>query len=299
MTSGERSQGARGPWRWRNGTTPVIGLTGGVASGKSTVAGLLAERDCAAIDADAVGHEVLDLPEVQQKLVHRFGPGVVVDHGPGSPTGARVDRRALAAIVFPDQDARRDLEAIVHPLMRARFLTSIDRALQTGRGPVILDAAILLEAGWQDLCDIVVFVDSPRSERLRRAANHRGWSEDVFDARERAQWPCEEKRRHADYVINNDDSPDSLRCEVDAFVLTLSHAAEVPSPGAETRAGALLQGPTGGGPTVHMRRALAEPATTSSQARRMDCPPAVPRAPVPGREDGSGTEAWRGSCFVM
>ena len=86
MTSGERSHEPRGPWRWRNGTTPVIGLTGGVASGKSAVAALLAERGCTAIDADSVGHEVLDLPEVKQKLVQRFGPGVVLDHGPGTAT---------------------------------------------------------------------------------------------------------------------------------------------------------------------------------------------------------------------
>jgi dephospho-CoA kinase len=242
MTSGERSHEPRGQVRWRNGTTPVIGLTGGVASGKSAVAALLAERGCTAIDADSVGHEVLDLPHVQQKLVNRFGPGVVLDYGSGTPDGPRVDRRALAAIVFPDPEARRALEAIVHPLMRARFLEAIDLALESGRGPVILDAAILLEAGWQDLCDIVVFVDSPRSERLRRAADHRGWSEAVFDSRERAQWPCEEKRRHADFVIRNDAGPDSLRGEVDALLQTLVRGAAgpVPSPGALVRSGAHL-----------------------------------------------------------
>ena len=184
--------------------------------------------------------------------------------------------------------------------MRARFREAIDRALETGRGPVVLDAAILLEAGWQDLCDIVVFVDSPRSERLRRAADHRGWSEADFDSRERAQWPCEEKRRHADYVIRNDASRDSLRREVEALVRALGlRPRSGPSPDAEARLGAVLQAPTRGGPKVNLRRSPAEPATTSSRARGIDCPPAVPSAPVRNREDGSGTEAWRGSCFVM
>ena len=85
-----------------------------------------------------------------------------------------------AAIVFADPEARRALEAIVHPLMRARFVEAIDQASSASPAPapVVLDAAILLEAGWDDLCDLVVFVDAPRSERLRRAADDRGWSED-------------------------------------------------------------------------------------------------------------------------
>src|SRR5262245_41288272 len=182
MTSGERLDEPRTFRRWRNGTAPVIGLTGGVASGKSAVAALLAEHGFIAIDADAVGHEVLELPEVKQKLVDRFGPGVMRQPAPSAPTGASVDRRALAGIVFADTEARRGLEAIVHPLMRERFIEALSRVLETTGGPVVLDAAILLEAGWQDLCDRVIFVDAPRLERIRRAAEHRGWSPAIFDS---------------------------------------------------------------------------------------------------------------------
>ena len=221
MTSGERLDEPRTSRRWRNGTAPVIGLTGGVASGKSAVAALLAEHGFIAIDADAVGHEVLQLPEVKQKLVDRFGPGVMRQPGPSAPTGASVDRRVLAGIVFADTEARRDLEAIVHPLMRERFIEALSRVLKTTGGPVVLDAAILLEAGWQDLCDRVIFVDAPRLERIRRAAEHRGWSPAIFDSREQAQWPCDEKRRHAHYVIRNNVDLDSLRLEVDALVTDL------------------------------------------------------------------------------
>jgi dephospho-CoA kinase len=221
MTSGERIEEPRTSRRWRNGTTPVIGLTGGVASGKSAVAALLAERGFTVIDADAVGHEVLELPEVKQKLVDRFGPAVLRQPAPGVSSGATVDRRAIAGIVFADTEARRALEAIVHPLMRQRFIEAINRVFETARGPVVLDAAVLFEAGWQDLCDRVIFVQAPRPERIHRAAEHRGWSPAIFDSREQAQWPCDEKRRHADYVIRNGADLDSLRLEVDALVTDL------------------------------------------------------------------------------
>jgi dephospho-CoA kinase len=181
----------------------------------------LAEHGFTAIDADAVGHEVLDLPDVKLKLVDRFGPGVLRQSASAASIGASVDRRALAGIVFADKEARRDLEAIVHPLMRERFIEAIGRALETAGVPVVLDAAILLEAGWQDLCDRVIFVDAPRPERIRRAAEHRGWSRAIFDSREQAQWPCDEKRRRAHYVIRNDADLDLLRLEVDALVTDL------------------------------------------------------------------------------
>ena len=148
------------------------------------------------IDADSVGHAVLELPAVKKRLVGRFGPAVLVGHGPSNTGEPRVDRKALAAIVFADPEARQALEAIVHPLMRARFLEEFEKELGPGRAmgrPVVLDAAILLEAGWDNLCDAVVFVDAPRSERLRRATQNRGWSDQNFTARETAQWPCERK----------------------------------------------------------------------------------------------------------
>jgi dephospho-CoA kinase len=295
MTSGERSHEPRR--RWRDGTTPVIGLTGGVASGKTAVAALLAEHGCTAIDADSVGHEILDLPVVQQKLVHRFGPSVVQGKGGGTSGTPRVDRRALAAIVFADQEARRALEAIVHPLMRARFSEAIERALETGHRPVVLDAAILLEAGWQDLCDLVVFVDSPRSQRIRRAAEHRGWSEAAFDSRERAQWPCQEKRRHAEYVIRNDAGVDSLRREVEALVRALGLKAAGPGPSLDQKGkpAMRLQAPPDAGPKAFVRSTRAEPARATSQANRAKSS----RPFVRNRQDGPGTDAWQGLCFAM
>jgi dephospho-CoA kinase len=141
----------------------------------------------------------------------------------------RIDRTALAAIVFSEDRARRDLEEIVHPLMRRRFLEAVAReATQSDPRPVVLDAAILLEAGWDDLCDVVVFVDSPRAVRMRRVAAQRGWPAEAFEARERAQWPCDLKRRRAGIVITNDGEIDSLRREVDRLACRLLESSSAP-----------------------------------------------------------------------
>ncbi len=211
--------------RYRHGPVPVIGLIGGIGAGKSEVAGILKERGAVVIDADVVGHELLREPAVLGRIVDRFGPGVLTGGDRDGRSPATIDRRALGAIVFGDHGARRDLESIVHPPMRARFLAAIEREQRRGHQParlVVLDAAILLEAGWDDLCDQVVFVDAPRDERVGRAARQRGWSAADFAAREQAQWPCQKKRPLADRVITNDGGIDSLRLEVDRALTELA-----------------------------------------------------------------------------
>jgi dephospho-CoA kinase len=230
MISAERLHGARSTVRWKHGVMPVIGLTGGVGGGKSEVAGILVSAGFRVIDADSMGHQLLEIPEVRRRLVFRFGDGILERaEGTACDRLRRIDRKSLAAIVFADERARHDLEAIVHPLMRSRFIESI---AQEGQGinpsPVVLDAAILLEAGWDDLCDEVVFVDSPRPDRMRRVSVQRGWSADDFEARERAQWPCDIKRRRAGLVITNDCGIESLRREVSRMVCRLREPAWQP-----------------------------------------------------------------------
>jgi dephospho-CoA kinase len=267
MTPSERSHDPRADPRWQHGATPVLGLTGGLASGKSAVASLLAERGFAVIDADSVGHEVLEGPPVVRKVVERFGTGVLAAEGLSSERGPRVNRAALAAIVFTDPGERRALEAIVHPLMRARFIEAIEQETspaRQGARPVVLDAAILLEAGWDDLCDLVVFVDAPRSERMRRAALLRGWPAEIFDSREAAQWSCEEKRRRAGFVIKNDAGMDRLPREVDRLAATLLELG---------------------------------PATFELPG--MERPLAEPRAPGQRPLDGSGSDAWQNPCPIL
>ena len=212
--------------QWKHGAIPVIGLIGGIGGGKSAVAQLLAARGSAVIDADAVGHDLLEDPAIRGRIVDRFGTGVLEPSPAGDADMPRISRRALATIVFADARALRDLEAILHPAMRSHFHRSIDRLVRTGgRRCIVLDAAVLLEAGWDDLCDRIVFVDAPRAERLRRVRQARGWSEETFAARERSQWPVEQKRHRADWIVTHDGDPDRLGREVDRLLDRLDTAA--------------------------------------------------------------------------
>ena len=176
---------------------PVIGLIGAIGAGKSTVASLLGSLGGAVADADAIGHEVLDEPAVQAQLVERWGPHLL-------HPGGRVNRRTLGAIVFADPAERRALEAIVFPRIRERegdlfALADADPAARF----IVLDAAVLVEAGRLDVCKKLLFVDAPRELRLQRVLARGGWTEAELDRREAAQLPLAEKRRLADAVINN------------------------------------------------------------------------------------------------
>jgi dephospho-CoA kinase len=192
---------------------PVLGLIGGIGAGKSLVAAELAKRGALVVDADAVGHALLDQTPSRHEIVRRFGPEVL-DREADTP---RIDRRALGRIVFEDRHSLRDLEGILHPRMRKTFERAIARAVRKGAGQVIvLDAAILLEAGWDDLCDRIWYVDAPREVRLERLASQRGWTAPMLAAREQAQMPAEVKRQRADVVIQNDgDAQEQLSNEIE------------------------------------------------------------------------------------
>ncbi len=199
------------PDRWKHGAVPVIGLTGAIGAGKSQVASLLAERGAVVIDADVVGHEVLEQPEIRRRIIERFGTAVVVGGSEPAVASGSVNRRVLASIVFASRYDLDDLEAIVHPPMRRQFQAIIDREQSRGLAPaVVLDAAILLEAGWDNLCDLVVFVAASQAVRLARVASRRGWTAEVLKAREAAQWPLERKLDRADTVIHNESNLESL-----------------------------------------------------------------------------------------
>jgi dephospho-CoA kinase len=223
---------------WKHGTIPIFGLIGGIGAGKSLVAALLAGRGAAVIDADAVGHDVLKERAVRDQVVARFGAGIVARPGAageGSEISSEtlgpppIDRRAVGAIVFADPVALRDLEGLVHPPMRRAFERAIDRAVREDRvHAVVLDAAVLLEKGWDALCDRVVYVDAPRDQRLARLAAQRGWTEAMLSAREEAQWPAEEKKRRADLIVVNDGGPDALEAAVDGLWSTLITAPALP-----------------------------------------------------------------------
>jgi len=189
----------------------VIGLLGGVASGKSLVAEELARLGAGVLDADRAGHEVLRSPSVEEAARQRWGETVF------GPDG-RIDRRRLATIVFasgPEAAAeRKSLEQMTHPAI-GRLLWEQARAMEAcGKPGAVLDAPLLLEAGWDKLCNTLVFVDAPRQLRLSRAMA-RGWTESDFEARERAQHSVDEKRKRAAFVVDNSGPPEQTRVQVE------------------------------------------------------------------------------------
>jgi dephospho-CoA kinase len=189
---------------------PVIGVIGGVASGKSFVARQLEQLGAVVIDADRLGHEVLRMPRVETAARLRWGDEIFSTEG-------KIDRRRLAARVFAPttegQEELRYLERLTHPLIREILALRVDQLLRQGDVPaVVIDAPLLVEAGWNEFCDRILFVEAPRAVRLARAAG-RGWSEQEFADREARQHSCEVKRPLADVVIDNGGSDESTRVQ--------------------------------------------------------------------------------------
>ena len=192
----------------------IIGLLGGVASGKSLAAKMLVDLGAGLLDADRTGHAVLaEDADVRKELRQRWGDAVFTAEG-------QVDRAALARRVFAEADgARADrefLEDLLHPRIRRRLEAVRQQFAAQGKLAAVLDAPLLLEAGWGPMCDIVLMIDAPRDARIQWA-RQRGWSDAEFARREAAQSPVEQKRRAAHAVIPNDDSIDELRHVVRNF----------------------------------------------------------------------------------
>ncbi len=185
-----------------------IGLTGGIGSGKSTVAGLLAARGARIVDADRIAREVVEpgTPGLDA-VVAAFGAGVL------TPEGA-LDRPALAAVVFADPEARRRLDGIVHPLVRARAAELVAAAPLDA--VVVQDVPLLVETGQGASYDLVLVVQADLATRVRRLVG-RGLSEDDARARIAAQATDEQRRAVADVVLDNSGTVEELEAQVDRF----------------------------------------------------------------------------------
>ena len=195
----------------------LVGLTGGIGSGKSTVARLLAERGAIVVDADQVAREVVEPGEpALAAIADRFGPDVIGEDG-------RLDRPAMAAIVFGDDAARRDLEAITHPRIGERIAQHIAdaQAAEEADGRerlVVLDHPLLVESGAAEGYETVIVVEAPLEVRVRRLVQARGMDEGDARARVRAQADDATRRAAATHVVDNSGELDALREQVEAIV---------------------------------------------------------------------------------
>ena len=188
---------------------PVIGLTGGIGAGKSTVTQVLEELGAAVIDADKVGHQIY-LPELPawREIVETFGREVL-------HADRTINRQALGKIVFTDPEALRTLNRIVHPKMFERMAELIaELRARGGIKAIVIEAAILIEANWQPLADQIWLVVASEPVVIERLAKQRNLSPEQARTRIAAQLSDEERLKHAQVVIRNDGSLDEVRTAV-------------------------------------------------------------------------------------
>ena len=196
------------------GKALIIGIVGGIASGKSSIADQFARQGATVISADALAHEVLQYDNVKRALGERWGEGVLGDDG-------QVNRAAVAKIVFaPPPDGPRELEyleQLIHPEVRRLTVERLEAIQRDATVPaVVLDVPLLVERGWDRHCDRIVYVDASRQERLARA-RRRGWNEEEFLRREAAQQSLAVKRNQADVVIDNSGSPEQSAAQIEKY----------------------------------------------------------------------------------
>ena len=183
---------------------PIIGILGGVGSGKSTVAAEFAKLGCAVIDADEIAHELLEKPAVKEKIVGSFGRAVL------DPAG-KIDRRKLANIAFTDSDKLSLLNSIAHPLVLARAEQLIEQYnRQTSVKAIVLDMPLLVEVGWAKRCDKLVFVDCKRQLRVERAKKNGIFGENQLKIKENFQISLDNKAAITDNIVDNNSGFSAL-----------------------------------------------------------------------------------------
>lgn len=186
----------------------IIGLTGGIGTGKTQVAKLLEELGAAVVNADLLGHEIYK-PQTEgwREVVAAFGERVV------GPDG-EIDRRALGSIVFSDEAALRQLNAITHPRIYALAAERLDTLKRQGASAAVLEAALLIEAQWTGLVSEVWVITSPEADVIERLRERNGMDADTARARIRSQMPQAERAERADAVLENSGSLEQLEADV-------------------------------------------------------------------------------------
>ena len=192
-------------------TSPkTIGLLGGIASGKTTVAEMLGELGAAVIDADQLAHDVLRDPQVAAQVRRHWGERAFDAAG-------RADRDKLAGVVFQKRGEIEKLNAVVHPGVIEKARSQMEHARRRGAAAVVLDAALLIEAGMRRVCDLLIFIDTPAARRQELAKAARGWSAHEVALRESFQTSLDQKRDMADYVVHNDGARRELLEQIKAI----------------------------------------------------------------------------------
>ena len=196
----------------------LVGLTGGIGSGKSTVARLLEKRGAVVFDADLLAREAVEPGTPgHAAVIERFGADVLAP-------GGELDREALASIVFADPAARRDLEQIVHPEVRRLFAEGSEAYRDTDR-VVVFSAPLLIETGMHTAFEVLVVVSATVATQIERLMRQRGMSEPSIRARIDAQAPLEDKAAAADFLVDNEGSLDELESQVEQLWNDLSTRA--------------------------------------------------------------------------
>jgi dephospho-CoA kinase len=187
----------------------IIGLTGGILSGKSTIAQMLAEKGAAIIDADKLAHEAYKpKTKLNQELVDEFGTSI-------RKTDGSIDRKKLSGIVFGNPEALSRLNAIVHPRIREMAKAKIELFRKKGAPVVVLEGALLIEAKWTDLADEVWVALAPAEVAVKRLKERGGLTENEALARIQTQLPAAERAKHADVIINTDCKLSDVSAQID------------------------------------------------------------------------------------
>jgi len=189
----------------------VIGLTGGILTGKSTVSDMLAKKGAVIIDADKIGHKAYQ-PHTPawREVVAAFGNGILKESG-------EIDRKKLAEIVFNDPKALARLNSIMHPLMHSMIREEIERLRGDGAGLVVLEAAVLIEANWTDLVDEVWATVAPEQTAIKRLQERGRLTEEQAKARIRSQLSAEERAKYANVIIDTNCELAEVRAKVEGL----------------------------------------------------------------------------------
>ncbi|MCD4831248.1 MAG: dephospho-CoA kinase [Anaerohalosphaeraceae bacterium] len=188
---------------------PIIGLLGGISSGKSSVAGELGRRNCAVISADTIAKNLLKNPDVKAKLKEIFGSEIFDSAG-------EIDHGKLAATAFGRQDSIRQLNAVIHPEVYKKTEGLIAQyQADEDISAIVLDIPLLAETGWDNRCDKLVFVDCNEEIRAKRAAQKPGFDENELKKRENFQISLDKKAKMAHYTVRNEAGYAELIGQID------------------------------------------------------------------------------------